>query len=142
MITTNVLAQKTGVPIDTVRHYTRIGLLKPERMKSNGYKVYQHSDAVRLGFILAAKKLGITLTEIKQILDEAEHGNSPCPLVREIIAHRIKENRGKIKHLQQLQKKMENAQEIWKDMEDSMPNGHSVCNLIESVADHTFTLDL
>ena len=115
---TSELAKKTGVPVDTVRHYTRIGLLKPIRAKSNGYKVYQHSDAIRLRFILAAKTLGITLSEIKQVLSEAEHRNSPCPFVRDIIAHRIKENRGKIKHLQQLQKKMETAQEIWKGMED------------------------
>ncbi len=138
MITTSVLAKKIGVPTDTVRHYTRIGLLKPERMKSNGYKIYRHSDAVRLGFILAAKKLGLTLLEIKQVLHEAEKGNSPCPLVRDIVAQRIQENNHKIKYLQQLQKKMQKAQEIWKGMENSMPDGYSVCHLIESVAENHF----
>lgn len=142
MITTSVLAKKTGIPIDTVRHYTRIGLLNPGRMKSNGYKVYQHSDAVRLRFILAAKELGLTLSEIKRILIEAENGNSPCPLVRDIVSHRIRENNLKIKQLQQLQKKMIAAQEVWKEMENSMPDGHSVCHLIESVAGSHSALDL
>lgn len=142
MITTSILAKKIGVPIDTVRHYTRIGLLIPERIKSNGYKVYQHSDAICLRFILAAKELGLTLSEIKQILIEAEKGNSPCPLVRDIVARRIQENHLKIKQLQQLQKQMITAQEIWKDMENSMPDGHSVCHLIESVAGSHSPLDL
>lgn len=142
MITTSVLAKKMDVPIDTVRHYTRIGLLKPGRLETNGYRIYRRSDAVRLRFILAAKELGFTLGEIIQVLEEAENGNSPCPLVREIVAHRIKQNRQKIIDLQQMQEKMEDAQEMWKSMEDSMPDGHSVCHLIESVAGDDSALDL
>lgn len=142
MITTSVLAKKINIPIDTVRHYTKIGLLKPTKLKTNGYRIYQRSDAIRLRFILAAKELGLTLAEILQVLEESEKGNSPCPLVRDIVAHRIVENRRKIEQLQQIQQKMENAQKVWKDMEDSMPDGHSVCHLIESVAGDDFTVDL
>ena len=93
MITANVLAQKTDVPIYTVRYYTRIGLLKPVRHPRNGYKVYNFSDTTRLRFIMAAKDLGFTLTEISQILDEANHGNSPCPMVRDIVKVRIEETK-------------------------------------------------
>ena len=134
-MTASVLAKKTEVPIYTVRHYTRIGLLQPSRQTSNGYKIYKPSDTVRLRFILAAKDLGFTLAEITQILDEAEHGDSPCPSVRKIIVHHIEENRRKIKEMQKLQKKMENALKDWSNMRDSIPNGTSVCHLIESVAE-------
>jgi MerR family transcriptional regulator, Zn(II)-responsive regulator of zntA len=135
MITASVLAKKADVPIYTVRHYTRIGLLQPYRNTQNGYKVYNPSDAARLRFILAAKDLGFTLAEINHILDKAEHGNSPCPMVRDIVAHRIEENKKKIKELQRLQKKMESSLRDWEKMHDSMPNGDSVCHLIESVAE-------
>lgn len=135
MITANILAKKAKVPIYTIRHYTKIGLLKPIRHAGNGYKEYQQSDAIRLRFIIAAKNLGFTLTEIAQILDEAKHGNSPCPLVRDIIKLRIDENQRKIKELKQLQKKMETAFGNWTEMQNSMPNGDSVCHLIESVAE-------
>lgn len=135
MMTASDLAKKTDVPIYTVRHYTRIGLLKPSRHPRNGYKLYNFSDTTRLRFIIAAKELGFTLTEISQILDEAKHGNSPCPLVREIVEQRIKENKRKIRELQQLQKKMEMALGDWTEMQDSLPNGDSVCHLIESVAE-------
>lgn len=135
MMTANVLAKKTDVPIYTVRHYTKIGLLKPSRHPRNGYKVYNFSDTTRLRFIIAAKELGFTLAEISQILDEAKHGNSPCPLVREIVEQRIEENKRKIRELQQLQKKMEKALDDWTEMQDSLPNGDSVCHLIESVAE-------
>jgi DNA-binding transcriptional MerR regulator len=133
MLTASVLAKETNVPIFTVRHYTRIGLLQPRKQTSNGYKIYQPSDAVRLKFIMSAKNLGFTLAEITQILEKAEHGESPCPSVRKIIVHHIAENKRKIRELQKLQKKMESALKDWENLNDSMPNGTSVCHLIESV---------
>lgn len=135
MFTVSELAKKTEVPIFTVRHYTRIGLLKPLRNKQNGYKMYQFSDTTRLRFIIAAKDLGFTLNEISEILDEAKHGNSPCPMVRDIVKKRLEENKKKIRELKNLQKKMETALSDWSQMQDSMPNGESVCNLIETVAE-------
>ena len=133
MMTATILAQQSDVSLYTVRHYTRIGLLKPIRNLQNNYKVYQPSDAVRVRFIQAAKNLGFSLAEVADILDEAKNGNSPCPMVREIIVRRIEENRRKIKEMQKLQRKMENALEDWSKMKNSMPTGDSVCHLIESV---------
>jgi len=135
MFTANELAKKTDVPIFTIRHYTKIGLLKPLKNKQNGYKMYQISDSTRLKFIIAAKNLGFTLHEISEILDRANEGNSPCPMVREIVQIRLEENKRKIRELKNLQKKMESALDDWSKMKDSSPNGESVCHLIESVAE-------
>ena len=135
MMTANILAKESEVSLFTVRHYTRIGLLKPARNRQNNYKVYQPSDAVRVRFIQAAKNLGFSLAEVADILEEAKHGNSPCPMVREIIVRRIKENRRKIKEMQKLQRKMENSLKDWSKMKNSMPTGESVCHLIESVGE-------
>lgn len=135
MLTVNTLAKQSDVPLDTIRYYTRIGLLKPSRNPQNGYKVYQPADEIRVRFIRAAKDLGFTLAEITQILDEAQHGYSPCPMVREIIVQHIEENRRRIKEMQKMQKKMEKALKDWENLQDSMPNGTSVCHLIESVAE-------
>lgn len=138
MLTASALAKSNDVPVYTVRHYTRIGLLQPTRNHTNNYQVYQPSDRARLGFIVAAKDLGFTLADIKNIFEEAENGNSPCPIVRDIIEKRLRENRQKIQKLEKLQSKMENAKKQWAKMENAMPNGHSVCHLIESVADFDF----
>ena len=73
----------------------------------------------------------------KTILDHAVQGDSPCPMVRNIVEKRIEENKAKIRELKQLQKRLENAAEVWKTMKDSTPDGHSVCRLIESFADDT-----
>ena len=109
MITASVLARRSGVPIYTIRHYTRIGLLKPSRDLSNGYKMYRASDKCRLQFIKSSKDLGFTLAEIEEILDHAVQGDSPCPMVREIVEKKVEENRQKIRELKKLQKRLEGA---------------------------------
>jgi DNA-binding transcriptional MerR regulator len=134
MMTAAVLAKRARTPIYTVRYYTRIGLLKPSRDMRNGYKVYKQSDKDRLKFINSAKELGFTLAEIEEILDHAINGDSPCPMVREIVEKRIKENKEKIKQMKKLQTRLEKAAERWQSMPDSSPDGNSVCHLIESFA--------
>ena len=135
MITASSLAKSTNVPVYTVRHYTRIGLLKPSRDLRNGYRLYKASDKGRLKFIAAAKKLGFTLTEIEKILDHAAHDESPCPMVREIVQRRMDETREKIRELHDMQRRLEAATKMWKSMKNSEPDGHSVCRLIESFSE-------
>lgn len=135
MMTASVLAKRAEVPLFTVRYYTRIGLLKPLRDLRNGYKLYRPSDRDRLRFISAAKELGFTLAEIEEILGHAVHGDSPCPMVRDVVEKRIEENKEKIRELKRLQKRLEAAAEMWKKMKNSQPDGHSVCRLIESFSE-------
>ncbi len=132
MLTASILAKRADVPLFTVRYYTRIGLLKPYRDLRNGYKIYKPSDADRLRFISAAKELGFTLSEIDDILGHAAHGDSPCPMVRDVVEKRIEENREKIRQLKRLQIRLESAAKMWSKMKNSEPDGHSVCRLIES----------
>ena len=127
------LAQLCKVPVDTVRHYTRIGLLRPGRDPVNGYYKYRVSDSKRLDFIKKAKSLGYSLKEIEHILAESRKGKSPCPLVRELISQRIQENRAHLEQLMELQIRMENALASWEKMPDGVPNGDSICHLIESM---------
>ncbi|MEP6945392.1 MAG: MerR family DNA-binding protein [Acidobacteriota bacterium] len=134
MLTASILAKRTDTSLFTVRYYTRIGLLKPTRDLRNGYKIYKQSDKERLKFITSAKQLGFTLAEIEDILGHSAHGDSPCPMVRDIVDRRIIENREKIRELKRLQKRLESAAKMWQTMQNAEPDGHSVCNLIESFA--------
>lgn len=136
-LTAGVLAKRARVPVFTVRHYTKIGLLKPRKLESNGYNVFEDSDVALLNFISIAKDLGFTLREISEILSMSDHGESPCPRVREIIEARIRENAERITKLQKLQLRIESAAAAWEDMPDKVPDGHSVCHLIESLRDES-----
>ncbi len=70
------LAQTGGVTAETVRHYTREGLLKPHRDPRNGYQLYDIESLGRLRFIDCLRSLGVSLPEIKQILSWADRGTA------------------------------------------------------------------
>jgi DNA-binding transcriptional MerR regulator len=133
--TASVLAKRANVPVFTVRHYTNIGLLHPRKLESNGYRVFDDADVTLVSFISSAKELGFTLRDISEILKVSDKGKSPCPDVRKIITGRIKENAKKLRRLKELQTKMENAAKKWESMPDKIPDGHSVCHLIESLTE-------
>lgn len=58
------------VSAKTLRHYDRLGLLTPERDPASGYRVYAPAQLRRLTRILALKDLGLSLDEIRPLLDD------------------------------------------------------------------------
>jgi MerR family transcriptional regulator, Zn(II)-responsive regulator of zntA len=126
------LANAAGVTPDTVRHYTRLGLIRAIKDRRNGYRIFSSEVLGRLRFIKVAQGLGFTLKDIKLIFRDADKGDSPCPRVREVIAARIEESAAEIRELQALQQRMQQALIQWDRMQDGVPDGHSICRLIES----------
>lgn len=59
------------VTIKTLRHYDRLGLLRPAHIDTfTGHRYYSMSQMPRVNRILALKDLGLSLGEIKQVLDD------------------------------------------------------------------------
>ena len=65
-------AKKSGVTVKTLLHYDKIGLLKPSMKSENGYRIYYDKDFIRLQQISTLKFVGLSLQEIKQVLDYKE----------------------------------------------------------------------
>lgn len=132
---TSKIAQLANVTSDTVRYYTKRGLLVPSRNPSNGYKEYQQADLERLKFIHQARTIGFTLNEIEQILEHALKGDSPCPNVRMLMAKKIEDTRTQIESLTAHLATLEKTFAGWENQPNSIPDGQSICCLIESWAD-------
>lgn len=132
MLTVTELARCSDTTQHAVRYYTRMGLLRPERDPKNDYRLYHHHEINWLRFVQQAKHLGFTLAEIKEIMLDANQKQSPCPRVREILQCRLQENREKLDEMINLQNRMEKALEQWSSMPDGVPDGHTVCHLIEN----------
>ncbi|HEX2041772.1 MAG TPA: heavy metal-responsive transcriptional regulator [Acidimicrobiales bacterium] len=83
------LAEQTGVNPKTVRYYESIGLLpQPERLRS-GYRDYGEEDLERLRFVRTAQRLGLSLSEISEILSFRERGERPCEYVLHVLDRRL-----------------------------------------------------
>lgn len=133
MLTVTELARQSDTTPHAVRYYTRKGLLQPVRHPENNYRLYKPREIHWLRFVKQAKALGYTLAEIREIMQDAENNQSPCPRVREILQKHITENRKQLEDLLSLQGRMEHALKQWDGMPDGVPNGHSVCHLIETI---------
>ena len=64
----NKLSKMSGVSARTLRWYDEIGLLKPARVASSGYRVYGQKEVDRLQQILFYRELEFPLEEIKKIM--------------------------------------------------------------------------
>ena len=129
------LAIATGIAPDTIRYYTKIGLLKPARDPENRYHVFNTSDGDRLKFIRAAKGLGYTLSDIRKIFADANSDQSACPRARALIEKHLKETDERLAELTALRERMASALSAWEKLPDSQPTSESVCALIESLSD-------
>jgi DNA-binding transcriptional MerR regulator len=81
MMLVGELAQRTNLSRDTIRFYEKLQLIKP-LIRSNGYKDYTEQNLQQLKLIQSAKKLGFTLTEIKQRYPIAYKSNYIPSLLR------------------------------------------------------------
>ena len=67
--TTGEFAGLAGVSKDTLFHYDRIGLLKPETVEENGYRYYSLGQVDVCDVIRMLKELGMPLAEIREYLE-------------------------------------------------------------------------
>lgn len=66
--TVQKLGVMAGISTRTLRYYDEIGILKPARMSSSGYRIYGQKEVDRLQQILFYRELGIKLEIIKEIV--------------------------------------------------------------------------
>jgi DNA-binding transcriptional MerR regulator len=70
--TVQKLANLAGISTRTLRYYDEIGILKPARINSSGYRIYGPKEVDRLQQILFYRELGIGLESIKEIMAEPD----------------------------------------------------------------------
>lgn len=60
----------SGVTTRTLRYYDKIGLLKPARINSSGYRIYGQNEVNLLQQIMFYRELGLQLETIKEIIHD------------------------------------------------------------------------
>jgi len=66
--TVQKLGRLAGISTRTLRYYDEIGLLKPARISSSGYRIYGEKEIDRLQQILFYRELGVSLESIRDIV--------------------------------------------------------------------------
>src|SRR5690606_22916035 len=70
--TVQKLAKLAGISTRTLRYYDEVGILKPARINSSGYRIYGKSEVDKLQQIMFYKELGLQLDTIKRIITASD----------------------------------------------------------------------
>lgn len=110
------VAAQSGLSVKTVRYYEEIGLLSPTVIRSeSGYRLFDSSVLNRLAFVKRAQSLGLSLSEIGEILKIRDRGELPCEEVKQQLAIKVQEITEQIKALEVLRHELQGLLYHWQD---------------------------
>jgi MerR family mercuric resistance operon transcriptional regulator len=99
------LSRRTGVNIETIRYYERIGMMPHPPRTDSGRRLYGQTESRTLAFIQRSRELGFTLEEIRALLSlSAEHGQDVCANVRHLAVNHLGDVQAKIADLRAMER--------------------------------------
>lgn len=100
-------AAEAGLTAKTLRYYETMRLLPAPDRTESGYRVYSPAEVRRLGFIVKAKRLGLTLREIREILAIRDGGQVPCIHVQHLLLRKARDVESRIAELTALKRELQ-----------------------------------
>ena len=94
-------ARLPGVPAKTLRYYEGIGLISPPSRTDSGYRLYGWRELEQIEFVRRAKLMGLSLDEIRTLVETAEEG-IPSGVLRhldEVLDRKLEETEQKLEEL-------------------------------------------
>ena len=125
------LASATGLSTKTIRFYESEGLIPDPPRFTSGYRSYAHSDVARLEFILKAKRLGLSLDEIKGILKLHDRSEPTCVHVRSLLQDKVAQIDTVIQDLLGFKEELESLRDYATTLVDCRPLGGNICSIVE-----------
>lgn len=126
-LTIGRLADSTGVHVETIRYYERIGMLAKPARSRGGYRHYAPEHVATLSFIRRGRELGFPLETIRDLLRLSE-GGACCEKARAVtVAHR-EEVRRKIADLKRLDRALNNL------IDECQPDRWPQCPILDALA--------
>ena len=105
-ITIGKLARQSGLRASAIRYYEKNGLLRPAIRLPNVYRLYDQEAAATLRFLRRAQGFGITLREIKELINLTQRGRTPCEHARKLVTQHLAEVETQIRELKALRKEL------------------------------------
>ena len=93
------LAERTGVPVSTLRYYDELGLVRPVAREA-GRRRYDAAAVAQVGVILVLRDVGFTLAEIAELGDSDRWQDLAASKLEQLaaLAARLQEARTALEH--------------------------------------------
>ncbi|WP_456372252.1 heavy metal-responsive transcriptional regulator [Thiolapillus sp.] len=99
------VARETGLSVDTLRYYEKIGLLEAPRTTA-GIRVYGRKELSALHFIQRAKSMNFSLEEIASLLEMRADPQNARDDVRALTHRKLKETERQLEQLRSLRNEL------------------------------------
>lgn len=126
------LAAAAGVPSQTVRFYEGEGLVPPPERAANGYRMYDDQTLARLRFIRAAQACGLTLAEVRGVLDVRDGGEAPCNHVATLVEDKLTDVRQRIADLRSLEAELRELRTRSRSLDPADCTDAEICHLLQT----------
>lgn len=134
------LASKFGVSSQAIRYYEQLGLLKqPERNRS-GYRLYTMAAQDRLQIIRSAQNFGLSLHEIKELLDIGEQSKDAQQRMQQMVANHIAELDQQLAELSHTRQQLGRRFEQLQQLSTVGPQSQSLLKLLQTIEDQSLTV--
>lgn len=96
------VADELGINTKTIRYYESIELIPAAPRTPAGHRDYADEDVDRLEFIRTGRRLGLSLDEIRQVLQLRERDEQPCDYVVDTVHRQLRDIDRRIRELDTL----------------------------------------
>ena len=100
------VSRRSGVNIETIRYYEKIGIMPAPVRSAGGYRLYALQHLKRLSFVRRGRELGFSLDELRGLLRLVDGHSYTCEEVRALTLDHVAEVRRKIADLRRLERVM------------------------------------
>ena len=132
------LAHATGLTTKTIRFYEAEGLLEDPGRTDSGYRVYRDEDVARVGFVRKAKRVGLSLEDIRGVIQLHDRGEPTCVHVRALLDEKLAQVDSALADLRVFRRELVRLRKEAGSMTDCRPSGGRICGIIEDVETEKF----
>ena len=99
-------AKLSNLTVKTVRYYADIGLVRPLKNNSTGYRDFSEDDLARLQFVAKARKFNFSIQECEELLSLYSDKNRSSKEVKALTLDKISEIDAKLTELKDLRRQL------------------------------------
>lgn len=104
MLRIGQVARTTGLSVETIRYYERLGLIGEAARTPSGYRQFEPDVVRRLRFVQRAQALGFSLEEIRELLELRLSPAASATEVREKADAKLSEIEAKLSDLRRMRR--------------------------------------
>jgi MerR family mercuric resistance operon transcriptional regulator len=119
-------SKQSGVKIETIRYYERVGVVPKPGRSAGGRRLYSAEEIAKLRFVKRCRDLGFPISIIQTFLSLAAQDDRSCGEVKTLAENHLAEISAKIENLTSLR-------EALRSLSKNCDAGSAACPMLDSL---------